>query len=271
MFPSMQMTRRVLAVSAALPFLPACQNATPAAHAAWRSAPPAPYALQEIYPALHNGAIWIAGGFSPQSRGATERVIVFDVASNRWSDGPPLPTPSHHVHLASLNGDLYAIGGFLGGDTRLNWICTTRVLKLAGNRWVEGPALPKPIGEGVPLVHSGRIHLVGGRSPAGTANADWNDQADVGDHFVLGAGAEEWGRAAPLPTPRNSAAGAQRGGALHVISGRTVAGGQTGAHDIYDTRTDRWREGALGKNTTRSNPSQSTSSHGKKNQSSWPN
>jgi hypothetical protein len=240
-------TRRTFAASAAAaPLIAACQSGdTPAAgppERAWRSAPDAPYAVQEIYPALHDGAIWIAGGFSTRSLGATEGVIVFDIAADRWRAGPALPTPSHHVHLASLNNELWAIGGFLGGDTRMRWICTPRVLKLEGETWVEGPSLPKPIGEAVPLVHDGRIHLIGGRSPAGAANAAWNDQADVGDHFVL-AGASQWERAAPLPMPRNSAAGAVFGGALHVISGRTVASGQTPAHHIYDPQSDSWRDG----------------------------
>ncbi|HYD88492.1 MAG TPA: galactose oxidase [Vitreimonas sp.] len=203
-----------------------------------------PYAVQEIYPALHDGAIWIAGGFSPQALGATKRVIVFDLAANAWREGPDLPEPSHHVHLASLDGALYAIGGFRGGLTRMQWICVPRVLRLDRERWVEAPALPKPIGEAVPLVHEGRIHLIGGRSPAGEANSDWNHQADVADHFVLAAGAGAWERAAPLPLARNSAAGAVLNGALHVISGRTVAGGQTPAHDIYDPQTDTWRDGA---------------------------
>lgn len=245
----MDTTRRTFAASGlALPFLTACTNGaeTPAsgASSAWRSAPPMPYAVQEIYPALHDDAIWIAGGFSPQTLGATKRVIVFNLASGAWREGPELPEPSHHVHLASLNGALYAIGGFHAGFTRQNWICTARVLRLDGDRWIDGPSLPKPVGEAVPLVHDGRIHLIGGRSPAGEANTAWRDQADVDDHFVLTAGAGTWDRAAPLPLARNSAAGAVLDGALHVISGRTVSGGQTPAHDVYDPQTDTWREGA---------------------------
>jgi len=206
-------------------------------------APDAPYATQEIYPALHRGRIWIAGGFSPQARGATERVIIFDPARNAWAEGPPLPAPAHHVHLAELAGELYAIGGYLAGDTRMRWICTSRVLKLAGDSWVEAPMLPMPVGEGVPLAHQGRIHLIGGRAPRDpAANADWNDQGDIADHFVFSDGA--WARAAPLPMARNSAAGAQDGARLHVISGRTVEGGQTGAHHIYDPASDRWIEAA---------------------------
>lgn len=208
----------------------------------WRAGPEAPYAVQEIYPALHRGGIWIAGGFSPAARGATERVIVLDIATQQWRDGPALPTPSHHVQLASLNDELYAIGGFLGGPTRVQWNCTARVLKLSGDSWIEAPSLPKPIAEGMPLVHGGRIHLIGGRSPRGTNNVDWNDQVDVDDHFVFANGA--WSRAAALPMARNSHGGAVVSGLIHIVSGRTVASGQTPAHHIYDPRTDAWREGA---------------------------
>lgn len=234
----MSMTRRkAVATLAAAPLAMAHTNAP-----AWRAAAPTPYVVQEIYPALHRGAIWIAGGFS--GGGATERVIALDLASGQWRDGPALPTPSHHVQLASLGEDLFAIGGFMAGPTRTQWICTPRVLKLAGDRWVEGPALPKPIAEAVPLAHQGRIHLIGGRSPLGAANTDWNDQGDVDDHFVFAPGATEWERAAPLPMPRNSAAGATLGGAIHIVSGRTVANGQTEAHHVYDSRAGAWRSAA---------------------------
>jgi hypothetical protein len=212
--------------------------------ARWRDAPHAPYAVQEIYPAVHNNAIWVAGGFAPLAAlGATQRVIVFDFARNAWTNGPALPAPSHHVHLASLNGELWAIGGFLGGDNRRRWICTPRVLKLQGDAWIAGLDLPKPIGEAMPIVHLGRIHLIGGRSPNGAANAEWQDHGDVGEHFVIGAGETAWSRAEALPMARNSAAGVSDGDRLHVVSGRTVANGQTPRHDIYDPRTGQWSEG----------------------------
>lgn len=231
-------TRREIALGAALAPLLMAQASPPR----WRAGPPSPYPVQEIYPALHEGAIWIAGGFS--GGGATERTIAFDIARGQWREGPQLPTPSHHVQLASFQGELWAIGGFMGGADRRRWICTTRVLKLAGDRWIEGPPLPKPIAEGAPIVHQGRIHIIGGRSPSGAANAQWNDQNDVADHFVFAAGASQWEAAAPLPMARNSTGAASIGGAIHVISGRTVANGVTPAHHVYDARSGRWREAA---------------------------
>jgi N-acetylneuraminic acid mutarotase len=154
-----------------------------------------------------------------------------------------LPTPSHHVHLASTGGRLLAIGGFVGGDSRNEWRCTARVLVLDGDRWIDGPALPRPIGEAVPLVHDGRVHLIGGRAPRGEANAAWGDHADIADHWVLAAGEGKWSRLAPLPLARNSAGGAVLGGSLHVISGRAVAAPPTAAHHVYDPRADSWKEG----------------------------
>ncbi|WP_395647419.1 Kelch repeat-containing protein [Terricaulis sp.] len=211
--------------------------------ASWREGPRTPYAVQEIYPALHHAVIWIAGGFAPLAAlGATHRTIGLDVAAGKWRDGPHLPTPSHHVQLASLNDELYAIGGFMGGENRRRWICTPRVLKLAGDAWVEAPSLPRPIAEGIALVHGGRIHLIGGRSPRGAANREWEDQIDVNDHFVF-TPESGWEPAAPLPLARNSHAGVVLGDELHIISGRTVENGQTPAHHIYDSRTATWRNG----------------------------
>lgn len=238
------LTRRTIATAIAATPLWACQNIqTAITDATWSSGPQAPYDVQEIYPALHNGAIWIAGGFSRQAGGATERVIAFDPATNRWVDGPALPTPSHHVHLASLRGELYAIGGFIGGDTRDRWSCTPRMLKLSGDRWTDAPSLPRPIGEAVPIVHGDRIHLIGGRSPRAQANSAWTDHIDVDSHFVFSAETGVWSAAAALPLARNSSAGVSNGARLHVISGRTVNEGASAQHDIYDPRSDTWSSG----------------------------
>lgn len=243
------LSRRAFAASlAASPFVvAACQadpQAAPPPTPTWRLAAPMPYAVQQIYPALHRAEVWVAGGISPLTRGATERVLVLNPETGVWRDGPPLPAPAHHVHLATLGSDLYAIGGFLGGESRTRWICTPRVLKLTGTEWIEGPALPKPMAEAVTTVIGNRVHLIGGRSPHGVDNSHWQDHSDVNDHFVFEADARAWVRAAPLPTARNSAAGVVLDGMIHVIAGRNVIGGQSPAHDIYNPATDRWSVGA---------------------------
>lgn len=211
----------------------------------WLSAPALPLDVQEIYPAVHAGEIWVAGGFtrSTGTLGATARVVAFDPGRQRWREAPALPTPSHHVHLASVGGALLAVGGFIGGDSLALWQATPRVLRLEGEQWVDAKPLPRPIGEALPLKAAGRLHLIGGRSPTGSANAGWRDHADVDEHFVLDRG--HWRRAAPLPLARNSHGGAVFEGELHIISGRTVAGNNApqASYHVYDPKTDRWREG----------------------------
>jgi hypothetical protein len=47
-----------------------------------------------------------------------------------------------------------------------------------------------------------------------------------------------------LPTARNSAASVVIGDNWHIVGGRTVSGGNTPAHDVYDANEDRWRPAA---------------------------
>jgi hypothetical protein len=207
------------------------------------------YPVQEIYPVWHDGAIWIAGGFrhadfGPRASAEMLRADPSDRFVWRPEPGAALSAAMHHVHQASVGAALWAIGGYDGGADGRAWISQAKVRAFEGaaaaGAWRDGPPLPKPVGEAVTLVLEGRIHVIGGRSPRATANAAWPDQADIADHFVLAPGAARWETAAPLPMARNSAAGAVVNGRLHVVAGRTVSAGPTGAHHIYDAKSDRW-------------------------------
>ncbi len=61
---------------------------------------------------------------------------------------------------------------------------------------------------------------------------------------MLPPGSDAWTTVAPAPTARNSAAGAVLDGKLHVIGGRTVNGGNTPVHEVYDQTEDRWETAA---------------------------
>jgi hypothetical protein len=210
----------------------------------WVQVSALPFPLQEIYPVWHDGAVWLAGGFRATETGPRASAVTLEQSGNNWREVPAasLGTGMHHVHLASAGGKLWAIGGYDGGADGRAWIGQTRIRILEVDGWRDGPALPKPIGEAVPLTLDERIHLIGGRSAIGLANATWGDQADVADHFVLQPGAARWETAAPLPLARNSAAGGALNHKLHIVSGRTLADGPTPAHHVYDPKTDRWTD-----------------------------
>jgi hypothetical protein len=131
---------------------------------------------------------------------------------------------------------LHVAGGYAKTDAG-DWVNTTTVWTLDGERWVDAAPLPTPQAEAVGVGMAGRLHLITGRSP-GAANAQWNDQLDVDRHLVRIDG--RWEVARPAPMARNSAAAAVLDGAIWVAGGRTVSGGGTGRLDRYDPAADRW-------------------------------
>lgn len=213
----------------------------------WRAGTPLPFAVQEIYPALHNGQIHLAGGFVSDGAsisGASDRHIAMAPETGTWFEVSRLPTPRHHPNLISFNGQLLSIGGFETEGPEAVWVMQAGVWSFDGVRWRDSRALPQPNGESVCEVLANRLHVCGGRQPKTHANSNWQDHTDVADHFVLDDVDGSWSTAAPLPEARNSAAGAQIHGAWHVVGGRTVADGNSNRHDVYDPKEDRWRAAA---------------------------
>lgn len=210
-----------------------------------------PFAAQEIYPAAFRcggePVIVVAGGITAGDSGrlgVTDKCAFYVAVADIWNIGATLPAPRHHLALASAQGALFAIGGF-AADEAGQWRMQRdvwRIDDLNRENWRPVAPLPLPQAEAVTLSHDGAIHMIGGRTPKSERNQDWQDQADTGAHWRYDPQADKWEARAPLPVPRNSAAGAVLGDELFVISGRTVAGGNTPVCHAYDAQADRWRE-----------------------------
>ncbi|MGJ3233349.1 MAG: Kelch repeat-containing protein [Oceanicaulis sp.] len=215
----------------------------------WTSGPSLPIRVQEIYPAVLSGTIYVAGGLSPDtgtgSIGITDRVFALTPGAGEWRERAPLPLPVHHPNLVALDGYLYAVGGFTaenGGAWTMSR--AVRLYDESRNQWSAGPDMSHPFAETVAAALNGRIHVVTGRRPAGSANRAWSDHADTNAHIVLDPATGNWLTAPPAPTARNSAAGAALAGRLHVVGGRTVTGGNTPAHEVYDPGAQSWERAA---------------------------
>ena len=215
---------------------------------AWRPRADMPFAVQEIYPArFERGgrALIVNAGGLAIGPAAPVRIAatLYDPVADAWRIGAPLPEARHHIALADTGAALHAVGGYARTGLKLwamqaqNW----RIEDPAACVWETARPLPAPQAEATTLVHDGRIHVIGGRSPEGASNRDWSDQGDVGAHHAYDPARDRWDALAPLPTPRNSAAGAVLGGALYVVSGRTVKGGNTPSCHAYDPQADQWR------------------------------
>ena len=218
----------------------------PAQAGSWDSLAELPYRVQEIYPALHQGQIWVAGGFSPDvaadRQNVSDRVVIYSPADNTWSEGPPLPEPRHHPVLVSTGESLWAFGGFVVANGG-RWSNSRDVLQLTDAGWEPVARLPQALSETVAGVIGGKVHLATGRSPSGTRNADWTDHTDTAALLIFDPATLQFTRGPDAPVALNSAAGAVLDARLYVVGGRTVRGGNKASLQIYDPATGQWTTG----------------------------
>ncbi len=247
----MHLTRRtaLLAAGASLAGCAGAQVSSAKRGDTWASHPPLPFAVQEIYPALHKGRIHIAGGLLGEGGrvvGVSDRHIAYDPKAGVSTMLAALPALRHHPHAVDFNGKLYLLGGFGTTPGVVNWIMSTDTLVYddAANAWTKLASAPAPHAEVVATALAGRIHIVGGRTPKGVANMTYGDHADTDRHLVYDPAANSWSTAAPALSARNSASGGVIDGLWHVVGGRHVVDGPTDAHEVYDPKEDKWRKAA---------------------------
>ncbi|HEY9041182.1 MAG TPA: galactose oxidase [Rheinheimera sp.] len=213
----------------------------------WHTLAPMPIAVQEIYPAVHNGKIYVAGGLSdalPEAeQQMTAAVQVYDPAINRWTMAPLLPEARHHAYLLSVDNKLFLFGGFVianGG----RWSASADILQLdeTNGVWRKVAQLPKPLTETVAVVLNGNVHFVSGRSPSGPENAQWRDQADVNWHWVFDPLSLTVSKAAPVATPLNSASAVALKQQLYMMGGRKVGAGNLALLQRFDPALSQWQQ-----------------------------
>jgi hypothetical protein len=186
--------------------------------------------LQEISAVTIDDRIWVVGGFEP--RGEVSTVRVLDPRAGTWSLGPPLPIARHHVQLATLDGGLYVLGGM--ETIRFTNVDDAWVLRRGASEWTPIAALPEDRGAGIAGVIDGRIYVVGGQGRGGLSPRT----------LVYDPATDLWTFAASIPTPREHLAGFAYGGEIWAIGGRALSlATAMDVVEIYDPRTDTWREG----------------------------
>ena len=213
----------------------------------WSQAPSLPLAVQELYPAVYQQRLYVAGGIAARLGVPyfTNRCVSFSAKEQSWREEPELPEALHHAALAATleatNESLTLAGGFNGGYTHI-WRMRKSVYTLEEDGWKPAIDLPRPQAEGVfTSATDGALHLVSGQSPKGQANGARADHTEVNDHRVLAPGAKSWESLAPIPTPRNSATGGWLDANQLLIAGGRTAAGNLAVAELYDRAEDRWR------------------------------
>lgn len=213
----------------------------------WQTLAPMPMAVQEIYPAVHQGKIYVAGGLSDkisaEQQQMTAGVQIYDPATDQWQAGPALPQPRHHAYLVSVDGKLFVFGGFVQANGG-RWSASADILLLDESKkvWRNVAQLPKPLTETVAVVLNGKVHFVSGRSPSGPENAQWRDQADVNWHWVFDPLSLTVSNAAPVATPLNSASAVELKQQLYMMGGRKVGAANLALLQRFDPALSQWQQ-----------------------------
>lgn len=240
---------RQLAASLATATLVAASPAAPAQQPpAWSKAAPAGVARQELYPAVLDGRIYVAGGLLSPNTGYSAHFEAYDPQQDRWTRLATLPQARHHIALAADGGVIYGVGGFSGGFPRWQAQADVFVYDPAGDRWRTGVPLPAPRAEGVVAAVSGKIHVIGGRVRASAQASHFNDHDDTTLHEMFDPATGRWSRAAAAPTARNSAASAVIDGKIYVVGGRQAIRQADGSLrqvnvatlEVFDPATGEW-------------------------------
>ncbi|GHG62975.1 hypothetical protein GCM10010919_08280 [Alishewanella longhuensis] len=212
----------------------------------WQTLAPMPQAVQEIYPTVHKGRIYVAGGLSDdialEQQQMTAVVQIFDPATQSWSLGPALPEPRHHGYLVSVKEQLFLFGGFIEANGG-RWSASADVLLLDENMnsWRKVAVLPKPLTETAAAVMHDKVHLASGRSPSGASNAQWRDQQDVNWHWIFDPLTLQVTEAPALEQAFNSAAAIVFNEQFYLVGGRQVAGGNLAVLQRFDPAVGTWQ------------------------------
>lgn len=176
--------------------------------------------------------------------GAIKPADLFDPSTSTWTPGLPPPVELHHFQMApdptAPDGDCVWVGGAWDGFFPREGTVDKLYTYCAGdNKWVTGPAIPRPRGAGGAVTYGGKYYLVGG-------NVGGHGQGKVVPYFdVYDPKSKKWTELGDLPNPRDHFFAT-------VIDGKLiVAGGRDGSVenffdatipevDVYDFKKESW-------------------------------
>jgi len=226
-----------VAVAAVLaPAAPASASASASDAGTWRTAQPAPVAVQEVASAALGDQLYLAGGITLALPPFTTLHHRYDTSTDTWTQVAPLPAAEHHLHGEAIDTTVYYLGGLrdfpfvISGqvyayDPTANTFTTKRPMPAGRERGAVGAAQLDD-----------KIYVAGGlRDDAATALFDVYDPAT-----------DTWTALPDLPHPREHLGAAFVGDRLYVVGGRTSSGGggaDVTETDVYDVSEGRWISG----------------------------
>jgi uncharacterized protein (TIGR03437 family) len=194
----------------------------------WSQGSPAPLAVSGGVAAQVGGKVYVIGGMTDSSEGSlvlTDRVQIYQPATDSWSSGSAAPLATTGSSAVVVGVRIYLINGRTGEDTVTNRVF---IYDTTADAWQElAQTTPVGVYEAAAGYVNNRIYLMGGRR---TVNGP---SEKLFQTYELALNQWRNGLEPLLPVAASSAAVAD--GRLYIVGGRIM----TGTDDAPGTVTDQ--------------------------------
>ncbi len=118
-----------------------------------------------------NGKVYLVGEGEKVSP-VSDRMDVYDPATDTWSAGPPIPVPVIGAQGAAVGSKIYVYGGRseLGGEV----LDILQVFDTETHSWSAGEPGPIPVANGVAASIGSALYVIGGRTNSNPTGLSYN-------------------------------------------------------------------------------------------------
>ena len=199
----------------------------------WSTKAPIPTNRGGASAGVIDGKLYVVGGCinSDCIPGVTNRLEVYDPATNTWTTKAPMPTARFGVASGVIAGKFYVAGGSQVCGACLG-ITTLEVYDPATDTWTTKAPMPTARAQMDGAVINGKLYVVGGTSGNVTAFTTLE---------AYDPSTDAWTTHAPMPTPRFALGVGAVNGILYAVSGYDpVTATSHNTVEAYNPSTDTW-------------------------------
>lgn len=183
----------------------------------------------------YQGQLYVIGGSTQASSGATTSAHRYDPATNTWTTLPSMATGRGGPAAAVVGDDIWVAGGM---DANGASLASTEVFHIPTGTWSAGPTMATARDNPGAAAVGGTLYVFGGRTRL--ANGTEVNPTLASMEF-LAPGANAWQAGASMPTGRRTFAVGVLDGKIVATGGEaTPTGGTFPQTEAYDPVTGAW-------------------------------
>ena len=200
---------------------------------------PMPIALDHTAAAVHDGKIYVVGGFLKR-KVPTDKLFIYDPQVNQWQEGKSLPSSiGAALNAQFIDGILYVVGGLNSSHVPVN---TNYAYDPKTDTWSTKAPMPTARQHLQTAVIDGKLFALGGRILGNGVQSEDLDEAssNFNRNEMYDPQNDSWTVRQPMLTKRSGfAATASSDGNLYVFGGEGI-GKVLDSVEKYNPKQDKW-------------------------------